>query len=97
MSRRIDLNTKLRLSVEDLAYALSIAKSKAIALLENSVIIPIGGKVATKDVIKLVNRIYSPDFPNNIADLKHRKILIEVFCNEKDKYNFKKEEVYCGE
>jgi hypothetical protein len=38
MSRRVDLNTKLRLSAEDAAYALSISKLNTYKLFEKRVI-----------------------------------------------------------
>jgi hypothetical protein len=87
MSRRVDLNTKLRLSAEDAAYALSISKLNTYKLFEKRVIVAVGGKVATKDVLSLVNRIYHPDFPHNIDNTEHRKLLIEVFCSQTEKYN----------
>ncbi len=90
MPRGLDLNTKLRLNVEDAAYALSISKEKAVWLLNKKVIKSLGGKVLTEDLRKLTKRIYHPEFPNNIENTIHRKALIEVFCNSKEKFNYLK-------
>lgn len=88
--RRIDLNTKLRLTVDDAAYALSISKANANMLFKKGVLNNVGGKVATKDLYDLINKIYHPDFPLNIENTEHRKCLIEVFCNQKEKINYLK-------
>lgn len=87
MPRRLNISSKLVLSIEDTAYALSIAKSKVYNLVNKGIIPVRANKIRISEIEKLLDIIYSDKFPNNINNLSHRALLIETFCNAKEKIN----------
>lgn len=84
MSRKLDLSNKLRLSPDDVAYALSVSKEKVASLINSDILIARGGKLLKSDVENLLSLVYSSDFPKNIKSPSEQYVIVNAFCKGKE-------------